>query len=553
MKLKFSLLPAVASAIIILVAGCSKKSNTQGRYIPSNAAIVVHVNAASVSAKLPWEEVKQNELFTTMYADSSFGNVIKSALDNPENTGIDIKKDVVFFMIKDSTGGYLAFEGFIKDAGKFKTYNTAALKNSIASEKNGVQFLVSNRTAVSWDKTKFIVVSDAPEIIRLNDMEKILNKDSMPVQPVKSVRDVAATALSLYTLSEGNSLAKNERFSELVNTKGDVHFWANAQALYEGNAGISQLSMVNLKKLYEGSFTLGTVLFDNGKIDVDVKSYAGKEMTGLWKNYSGSKINNDMVERVPSKEVAVLLALNFKPKGLKEFVKLMGLEGLINLGAAFLGFTVDDFVKANNGDILLTVSDIGKDSAGKTNANVLFSASIGDKPSFDKLVNAGKQMGKEGMGAAASSLYFNSNDTYFAIGNKKESVDQYTGKAGSSKFNFYDKISSSPIGGYVNLQYIFNAIRPQAGKDSLGLIALDASAKMWDNIIMSGGQFTKGGITQHIEINLADKTTGSLKQLNKYTGVMANVLQQRKKETNNISEIRLYGDSTGVKDSLMFE
>ena len=553
MKLKFSLLPAVASAIIILVAGCSKKSNTQGRYIPSNAAIVVHVNTASVSAKLPWEEVKQNELFTTMYADSSFGNVIKSALDNPENTGIDIKKDVVFFMIKDSTGGYLAFEGFIKDADKFKTYNTAALKNSIASEKNGVQLLVSNRTAVSWDKTKFIVVSDAPEIIRLNDMEKILNKDSMPVQPVKSVRDVAATALSLYTLSEGNSLAKNERFSELVNTKGDVHFWANAQALYEGNAGISQLSMVNLKKLYEGSFTLGTVLFDNGKIDVDVKSYAGKEMTGLWKNHSGSKINNEMVERVPSKEVAVLLALNFKPKGLKEFVKLMGLEGLINLGAAFLGFTVDDFVKANNGDILLTVSDIGKDSAGKTNANVLFSASIGDKPSFDKLVNAGKQMGKEGMGAAASSLYFNSNDTYFAIGNKKASVDQYIGKAGSSKFNFYDKISSSPIGGYVNLQYIFNAIRPQAGKDSLGLIALDASAKMWDNIIMSGGQFTKGGITQHIEINLADKTTGSLKQLNKYTGVMANVLQQKKKETNNISEIRLYGDSTGVKDSLMFE
>ena len=548
MRLKFLPLPVLAFTAILFLASCSKKTNTQGRFIPAGAAIVVHVNAASVSAKLPWDEVKQNELFKTMYADSSLSSFAKAALDNPENTGIDSKKDLIFFMVKDSTGGYIAFEGAIKDAAKFKAYNAAALKDATSSEKNGVQYMADKRTTVSWDKDKFIVIADAPEMSQLNDMNRMMNKDTTLTMPLVPSRDGAATAAALYVLAEDKSMAKNEKFSKLVNNKGDIHFWMNIQALMEGNAGMAAMSMVNLGKLYENSFTAGTANFDNGQVNIDMESYAGKEMTELWKKYSGSKISSDMVKRLPAKDIAVFIAMNFKPEGIKEFVKLLGVEGLINMGAGMIGFNVDDFVKANKGDILLAFSDITKDSAGKTNANFLFAATVGDKASFDKLVTAGNKMGKDQLGTGAQEIFYNRNDPYFAIGNKKENVNQFVTKEGSSSFDFMDKIKGGPVGGYVNLQYILAAVRNEAGKDSLALVALDASAKIWKDIILSGGAFKDGSVTQHIEINMVDKTNNSLKQLNTYIGVMSKVALQKKKE-NKINEIRLPGNFSPMMDS----
>lgn len=540
MQFKFFPTLLFAFTALLFITSCGKKTNTQGLYIPATAAVIVHVNSEAISSKLPWEEVKQNVLFKSLYADSSLSSYVKSAMDNPENTGIDSKKDLLFFMVKDSAGAYVAFEGTVKDAAKFKTYNTAALKDAMASQKNGVEYLSNKRTTVSWNKEKFIVIADAPEANQLNNIDKLMNKDSSLTAPPATSRDGLSTAASLYQLSENNSMAKNEKFSKLINNKGDVHIWLNTQALYEGNAGMAALSMVNISKLYEGSFTAGTINFENGQVIVDLDSYAGKEMTDLWKKYGGSKISNDMVKRLPAKDVAVLIALNFKPEGIKEFVKLLGVEGLINMGSGLIGFNLDDFVKANKGDILLSVSDITKDSSGKTDANILFAASVGDKASFDKLVNAGNKMGKQQLGISASKIFYNRNDPYFAIGNKKESIDQFVAKEGNSQFDFMNKIASGPMGGYVNLQYILNSMRDEAGKDSLGLVALDASLKFWKDIIMSGGNFKEGAVTQHIEINLLDKTNNSLKQLNTYIGIMANVIKEKKKETS-ITEIRLPG------------
>ena len=73
-------------------------------------------------------------------------------------------------------------------------------------------------------------------------------------------------------------------------------------------------------------------------------------------------------------------------------------------------------------------------------------------------------------------------------------------------------------------------MKPSAGTDSLTLAGFDASLKMWDNLTMKGGQFKDGGITQHWEINLMDKNTNSLKQLNKYAASMGLIAEANKKK-----------------------
>ena len=534
MKIRF--LPAllVAFSAVLFLASCGKKTNTQGRYIPKDALLAVHLNGASLNAKLPWDEVKANNAFKMAYADSAVDALAKAAMENPENTGVDIKTDMLFFVVKDSSGGYAALQGKIKDAAKFKAYYSSAIKNAVASEKDGLQFLTSGRVSISWDKEKFIMLSDVPEMNELKDLDKgnVWDTTYTYTPPVyTSNRNVIATATAIYNLKEDASLAQEERFSKLVNDKGDIHFWMNIEAFYKGLPGMEALAMINMSKLYTDGRFAASANFEDGQIKVDMKSYGGKEITDIYKKYSGNSISTDMAERLPAKDVAMFFALNFKPEGIKEFIKLTGMEGLVNMGTAFLGFNLDDFVKANKGDIQLSVSDFVLDSSGKPNPKVQFSASIADKASFDKLVAAGDKMGKETTNNEGIS--YSKNDQYFVIGTDKAANDQFINGKGGNKPAFWDKIKTGPIAGYINLQVLMNAIKSEASKDSLGMETLAVSQKFWNDIVLSGGEFKDGGIEQHVEINLIDKSTNSLKQFNKYIDEISIIMERRKGSWKN--------------------
>ncbi len=533
---------------IFLTVSCSKKSNTQGALVPANASFVFHFNGEAIMKKLPWEEVKSSELFKQIYSDSSMTDVMKTALNNPENTGIDVKKDIIFFVVKDTVGGYAALEGSVKDASRFQQFCAGALKNAKESEKEGIHFLVKDKFTYSWNKERFIILIDAPEMKQMNQVGQINDSTQIPV-PAVVYRDGTLAAVALFNLKSDNSLTNDDHFSELMGSKGDLHFWINGQSISESaiaNSPVSPLAMLNLNKLAEGSVTAGTADFENGKIVAEVKSYSSKVLSDLWKKYSSTNLQTDMIRKIPSKNIAAVFALNFKPEGIKEFLKIAGMDGFANMGASRVGFTLDEFIKANGGDILFAVSDIKRDSMHMPDANVLFVTSIGDKTAFSKLVAAGKQMGPSMTGIGVPGFFYNSDDRYFALGNKQESVDLYAAGASNNSFDFTSKISGGAMGGYVNFQYILSSLKNDASKDSIENAITNASLNMWDNMFINGGEFKNGAFQQHVEVNLLDKTTNSLKQLNRYFGIVGGLEKKRnasRKATLPISNKDVTADS----------
>jgi hypothetical protein len=519
---------------VLIFASCTK-TNKEGKFIPKNAAIAVLVNGASLSTKLPWDDVKQNELFKQMYADTSIPAFVKQALDNPDNSGIDTKTDLLFFLQKDTIGGVGAFTGTIKDAEKFKLFTLDVTKGGVQSERNGVNYVSKYPVCVGWNKERFVYLVDAPQM----NMQSAMSKDSNGMYKEKS-RDIGAACKIVFDLKEDNSLAKNEKFTELVKKTGDIHFWMNSEELYKGAATNPALAMLNLGKLYEGSLTTATLNFENGKILIDAKSYAGKEMTDLYKKYGGKNIDEDMIKRLPSKDVAAVFAMSFKPEGIKEFLKLLGVEAYANMGLAFAGFSMDDFIKANKGDILIALTDLKHKPSTDTSAilnnakgdnvepDIIFASSIGDKEAFNLLIKAGEKLGK-GVPAGIPIAY-NSDGKLFAIGNSKENIDKYFATKGSNSFDFLSKINGNPFGGYINFQFILKALETNLSKDSAAKVMYDASIKMWDNAYMKGGNFEGGGITQTMEINLMDKSTNSLKQLNQYIGLLSRIKMEQDKK-----------------------
>jgi Domain of unknown function (DUF4836) len=531
MQLRFCL--RLLAAILILALASCTKTNKQGKYIPKDAAIVLHVDGASLTSKLPWDEVKKNALFQHLYAGSSVPAFIKQALDNPDNSGIDTKNDLVFFSQKDSSGGLVAFTGTIKDAEKFKLFALDVTKGGAESEKDGVNYISKAPVCVGWNKEKFLYLINTPELNTENYSRQYSDSNYTP----KS-RDLGAACKNLFNLKESNSLGENEKFTALVKKTGDLHFWMNAEELNKAGLVNPALAMLNMTKLYEGSITAATINFENGKILIDAKSYAGKELTDLYKKYGGKNIDEDMIKRLPLKDVAAVFAMSFKPEGIKELLKLIGVEGYANMGLAFAGFSLDDFIKANKGDILISVGDFKKqyDTAAtdthtqllKVKPDVLFATSIGDKEAFNLLIKAAEKFGKSV--PADFPVTYNSNGKYFAISSSKENTDKYIANNSNNNFDFLSKISGNPFGGYINLQYILKAFESDATKDSTAKIIYDASLKIWDNVYMKGGNYEDGALTQTVEINLMDKNTNSLKQLNQYLGYVGQIVEEKKKQ-----------------------
>jgi len=548
MKLRSTIQLLAVFACIVIFASCTK-TNDLGKLIPNDAAMVVHINGQSLSSKLSWEEIKQNPLFVKLYGDSSTPAYVKNILDNPENSGINITSDLVFFARPDSITSIVAFEGSIKDAEKFKLFNLEIIKGASVTEKDGYHFISWNKICVGWNKEKFVYVSNSPNFSnRYGGYNTGMQGDEG-----KSI-DLLASCKAIFDLPAKKSMSSNEKFTELVKNAGDIHFWINSEALIKNSGALKALNMVKLDKFYEGSITTATANFENGKIAVNFKSYSSKLLKDLMKKYSGGNINEDMLKRIPSKDVAAVFAVNFKPEVINELLKTLGFDGLANVGLSELGFTMDDFIKANKGDILFALTDFRqKNDTTITEGNgahqveffnlkadYLFSASIADKDAFNKLIAAAKKMmGPQSVYSDEPSpfqLSYNTNGNYFAIGNSKENVDKYLA-GGNNSFDFTAKFKDIPFGGYVNLQYIMKVLEPQMTKDSNARTAFDASLKMWDNIYITGGKYESGGMTSKMEINLVDKTSNSLKQLNQYLAILGKLAKEQMDRRNEVDMI----------------
>lgn len=348
------------------------------------------------------------------------------------------------------------------------------------------------------------------------------------------------TAKKTFALTNDNSLAKDEKFGDLMKEDGDVHVYYNVGQMMKtsmGNLGGGMLGMMKMDKIIDGTVSTYTVNFDQGKVVMKSKFYPSKEVAAIFKKYDGGDIDETMIKSIPSQNIAGVVAMSFNPEGLQELMKLVGVDGLINMALSQAGVSFEDFVKANKGNMLLAVSDLNlkKDTsmlmpgARKAQpADFLFSLSIGDKTSFDKLINAVKRM--EG-GNPPDDVSYNSNDKYFALGNHPESVKKYLA-GGNNTPVFWDKIKGHGFGLYADLQKIMAALNDEV-KDSTGMVVLTESQKMWESIYSVGNGFDDGALSSTTEINLVDKNTNSLKSINHYIDKLAAIFKAEKQKWDN--------------------
>jgi hypothetical protein len=528
-----SLFVILATAVVLIVS-CGR-ADKSAMSVPKDAAVVVHINSSSLSSKLTWKEIQQTNWFKEVYADAD-DSLAKKLLDNPDNSGIDTKGDLVFFLKRQGKSGYSVFEGSLKDAAAFEAFNKKMKPEATASKDGDISILKLGEGIATWKDGRFIYVFDAPflDMSRFTGSRPPGDGSSGPTR--LTADSLVAFAKGLYNLKGDNSLGNDDKFVSLLKENGDVHLWLSAEQLY-GNMITGMLSMMKFSTLLEGNITAMTLNFDNGKIDIKSKSYYNKELGKLYEKYKMKNIDADVLARISAENVVGVFAMNYPPEGLKEFLKMLGVDGMANGFMGEMGYSVDEFVKANKGDLIVAVSDFEIKTVVDTmpayeegaapytytktdpSAKVLFAVSINDKPAFDKMVGIVKAKMGEIPEGSMPKISYTLNDKWFAAGNSEEQVNKFVAGGANNKQAFVSKLAGHPAGMYVDLQKILKT--SEAAADSSSKAALTESVKLWEDILFTYGELGNGAMSSHCEINFVDKNTNSLKQLNQYADKLA--------------------------------
>jgi hypothetical protein len=524
----------------LLFSSCSKK-NEEGKMIPKNAMFVVHLNTKSLKDKLTWNDIIQTNWYRMAVAyyqenHAATSDQVKKLFGNPENSGIDLDGGLVFFAEKNpGTEGEIVLEGKVKNKKDFEQFNKNLDETATTRTEGDLTLLtLKGKSVVAWNDDHFVYVMSGGPKTKLTSMD-----DSAAMQGNMSPLVDKTTALSavckrLFSLKSDSSLEKTEKFSDLLHEKGDVHAWINTEEITKNSSSLGMVGMLKLDVFLKDNISTYTVDFENGKINVKQRGYAGKEFTDFLKKYSGGKINTDLIKTIPSQNVFGVFIMNFKPEGLKELIKLTGLDGALNTFTGQLGFNLDDFVKANKGDIMIALTDLRNENTDTTtyvgpvkpDLNILFSVAIGDKPSFQKLVDAGKKI--TGQMGSSNSISYGQNDKIFAVSNRQQFVNSYLAGNSNNKYDFMDKFSGQPVNIFIDIHKILTVLSAGRKANADEEQIMTESLRLWNNIYITGGDMDGNAITGNTEINLMDPSTNSLKQLNLYVDQIAKTEMAKK-------------------------
>ena len=520
-------------AMIILFSSCGK-NNEIGKMIPANALFVAQLNMKSLESKLSWDDIKQTSWYKKAYSDSSTADWRRKILDNPSASGIDFDNGLIFFAAKNAGSGYyLVAEGKIKSEKDFETFNKNFDPSQTVRKEGDINLItLKDKNVVGWNDNNFVYIMNpnttSGQMYKWNDTTEV-QPNTTPVDRSAELSDLCKR---LFSLKSDSSLAENDKFGALIKESGDMHVWQNNEELVKSSSSLGVLSMMKLDAFTKGNISTYSVTFDNGKIDVDQKGYVSKELSDVLKKYMGSSINKDMIKNIPSQNVFGLLAINFKPEGFTELIKLTGADGIVNTYSQQMGFGLDDLSKAMNGDWLLAFSDFKMkgDSMGKPDFNFIFSTGIGDKASLQKIIDAGKKVSAE-LGKDSMVNYV-MNDKTFALANSNSFASQYLA-GNNNKYDFTDKISGHPFGFFLDIHKMLSGFSSTQGSRPDHKAMLDQSLNTWNNIIAYGGEFKDNAFTFHAEINLINKDTNSLKQLNNYFNEIFKIREVNKDQNNH--------------------
>lgn len=507
----FRILSAVAAASL-LFASC--KNESKELTVPKEASSVVHLNGASITSKANWNDIIKADWFRRE-KQMTTDTFDKQLMEHPEQSGIELKSDFIYFTHKKDFTTYSVFEGKLKSASDFE--KLLKEKNPGKKIKDGGSFnymVVDNSDFVSWTSSKFVYVGG----------QQLMGQT--PTVPLDSLK---AYAKSIYELKKENSIESNDTYTALMKEEGDIHFWSvSADVLSDFQFG--PVPLIAASAMMRGSVTNGTINFENGKIAIKSKQYLNPTLSNLISKYDAKPLSADLLNHVAA-GASVVVAMSYQPQLIKDFLKVSGTESTTNKFLEDYNLSFDGLLQSTKGEILMTAADLGpqqnvnvddmEDDVFPFGGNLMLAASLNNDSAFRKVQPIIKQF----FPSAATTIQNN----WFVVGNSSATINHFF--APNTNDAIVGKLGGHPIGIYIDIQKGLQQWNVH-GLDSALLQQIELSKNFWRDVVSTGGDFKNGAINFETTVNLADKSTNSLEQLANYGIQMSELIKKESDVVN---------------------
>ncbi len=547
---------SIAVVAAILLTACSRTPE-ESKHIPKNAGVVIGINSKQIVQKLVTNGITMDKFFSSLQQQDTSSEAAK-AMKDIENSGVDINSNFFASVVfgENKAASYVSLTGSLKDAGKFEDFLKKNVQGVTPTAKGDFTYawLPADEALVGWNKQTVIY-------LRAFDMDELKHKgrnrmmgvpdgdgqdssdegETVPVDSATAIATVLTVADDgattwipvmdhLFHLKDNETAGSIEAFKTLLKENADATFFVNPQVIVNAQ----QLTMLpaNFKELLDGSFYTASVNFDQGKVVMNGRSYAGKKMAEIYKKYGNIALDMDMLEKYPSNNIDAFVAYGYDMRMLGDIVKSTGTDGIVNMMLGQAQLTMDDILNAFKGQMVFVSSDfsMGKkpnpyfpqDSIEKADSKWVFAMKVGDKAAFEKVMNSPmvKQwLHKEGdqyvmeqamPGMPALSI----NDKLVVAASDSALLQSYLSGKGKATLDneIAGKIKGNPLGAYVNFEKFAQGMPADQlqGPDS----ALKLQAKNLLKDLRAVSQPFNGSVQEsQVVLNFRNDSENSLAQL----------------------------------------
>ncbi len=529
--------------VALIATSCKKAVPKQVTFIPKDATMIFSVNARSVAEKLSKSSVNLDSLFNTIFKDSSRSDVakMKSAVGDLKNAGIDWTSDVYFFLKNKGSvmGGQqntFAAIALMKDAGKFEQYLKKQRPEAAVKKESKYSYAtLDNDLTVGWNSDVIILAGN-----------KEYNR--APSSSANEASDAHLLLNTLYEQKESESVASIPEFVDLAKEKSDAAFWTNSSGLLNN---VPMLGMTKASDLFNNSYSATTINFEDGEIVAASKAYSSPALRDILKKYPGQKVNMDMINKYPSSNIDGFMLVSFNPQILIDIVKFSGFDTQVNQYMSEMGFTLDDVAKAFKGEFSFIVSDIAvvtkpnpyypQMNTTRPDAKYLFNAKVGDKASFEKIMNALVAKGmlvKTGdqymlpQSFPGTSYLINSQD--IIVASDSAVVGQYVAGSGKAVLasDVNGKVSGKPFGAYIDVNRILQAFPLDSTFTADEAATMNKAKATFKDIVGSTDNFDGKLVKSSIQLRMVDGKKNSLASLAEFLAETVKNLHDKHKNAD---------------------
>jgi hypothetical protein len=351
--------------------------------------------------------------------------------------------------------------------------------------------------------------------------------------------DESATKLEIqqeveryFSLKESESVVSIAPFNNMFNEKADGYIF-NSSAAALASLSAMPLSLPKLETLLKDNYSTTTFNFEDGKIVAKGITQANPMLASILKKYAGPTVNMAAIENFPATNINGAMMAAFNPELFNGLLKELEVSALIDGFLSKQGLTSADFFKAMKGEINVFVGDFKletnivipdgssyKNNSQMPSAKMIFTAGIGDKVAFTKLMNKATESGaviKTKSGYAAgdllkmANLYLVADEKNIVLASDSLTYVAYQAAKTKAKIDseVMDKMKGKSTAMFMDINSIMNGLLQSAQEKSLdeGMKLVNATFK---DMVFTMDNFDGKTIKSQGEIRMTNTKQNSL-------------------------------------------